>query len=297
MGQRADVRDPGAAPQLGGLRAGDHAAVADEDQFAQAETLLQFGDFVHDSGLVLGVAGKNLHGHRAALRRANQPDDDLLMALPAVAVVPEGHEAAALVGAFHVGTGDVVKHRGSRVGSQFLEGEGSLDGLPAGEQTVHRLVAMPVDIDRSVNAAQFPQDGVGPLLRELEFAPAPDQTPGDHREAIARPLLGTRVNGFVQPEPAGHGQNRRRGTVFAAAEKLEGFAAAFGHDVAAEGRLEQSQPLEWKTGETSVIGVADLAAPAEGRADDPVYLLSPALDLEMKLPKTHVATRKTKITH
>jgi hypothetical protein len=120
---------------------GDHAAVADEDEFADAVFFPQFFDVAFDGGGILGVAGENFDGDGAAFGVGEEADDDWFVASLAVAVVAELDEFAVCVLAFEVGAGDVVKDDATVTaggGAEVGFGEGLLDGGLAGWRSSRR---------------------------------------------------------------------------------------------------------------------------------------------------------------
>ena len=68
---------------------GDHAAVARQHHLAHPVAPAQFLDLALHGGRILRVAGKHLHGHRAAADVGQQSDDHLLEAALAIAAMAE----------------------------------------------------------------------------------------------------------------------------------------------------------------------------------------------------------------
>ena len=81
---------------------------------ATATTLGDRADLSGHRRGVLGMAGENLNRQRLALGVAQQPDDDLPLALFAVAVVAEGGQLIA--DPFEIAAGDIVEEKPRRAG-------------------------------------------------------------------------------------------------------------------------------------------------------------------------------------
>ena len=90
-------------------RAGDHAAVADQDHVAQPEALLQLGDLRRDGGRIGGVAFEHLDRDRTTVGGTQQADHQLRPVAAAVAAVAVPSQRAAA--SFQLGGGDVVEHQ------------------------------------------------------------------------------------------------------------------------------------------------------------------------------------------
>ena len=85
QGEWGSLVDPGA---------GDQAAVADEHHPLQREALLQLVNLRGERLRIGDIAGENLDRHRAAVRGAEQPEDDLRPVGPTVAAVAPLRELA-----------------------------------------------------------------------------------------------------------------------------------------------------------------------------------------------------------
>ena len=107
--QRGDPVEPGRAQRLLDPRAGQHAAVADQDHVAQPEALLQLGDLGGDGGWIGGVAFEHLDRHRTTIRGTQQADHQLRPVAAAVAAVAVAGQRTAA--ALEIGGGDVVEHQ------------------------------------------------------------------------------------------------------------------------------------------------------------------------------------------
>ena len=115
----------------------------------------------------------------------------------------------------------------------------ALNGALAFQEPVHRQVTMEIHIDFAFHAGQFPQSGVLPLVGQRQFAAGVDDASDDHRQAILDPGFFARVKSAVQPKFLGQLQQRIAGPVFLGGEDLEILCGALGHDIAAEGSLDQ----------------------------------------------------------
>jgi hypothetical protein len=147
--QRGDPVQACGFDVLGDARLGDHAAVADQHDMAEAEALLELLDLGRQRRRIAGVAVNDLDGNRASVRGAEQTVDDLQHALLAITVVATfGQRTAA---SLYVARRDVVEHLRIRVTTRHrvrmrdehavLEvalGQCGLDGGLALQQPVQR---------------------------------------------------------------------------------------------------------------------------------------------------------------
>src|SRR5207244_13592094 len=101
-----DVVKPGLSKVLD-LAAFDHPPIAHERHPLTTEALTRLLHLRGESFRILRVAAKNLRRDRRALLVAQQADDNLLLALLAVAVVAIGAVGIAL--AFQITAGHVVE--------------------------------------------------------------------------------------------------------------------------------------------------------------------------------------------
>jgi hypothetical protein len=101
-------------------------------------------------------------------------------------------------------------------------------------------------------------------------------------QAILDPSFLARVEGPVELELLGHLQQRVAGPVFLGGTDLNILGGARGHDVAAEGGLEQFEFLQRQPGQAPVVGMFDFAVLAVGGADEAHRMTSVGLDFEMK---------------
>ena len=104
-------RDPveiGRRHRLPDPRRGQHAAVAEEGNALDAEAAAKLPDLARHRRRVRSVASKCLHRNRATGPRAEQAEDNLLLALLAIAVVPEGRRRIAAT--FQVTRSHVVEN-------------------------------------------------------------------------------------------------------------------------------------------------------------------------------------------
>ncbi len=150
---------------------------------------------------------------------AQQTQHHLFVALFAIAVVTKEHDVAIEVGAFEISAGDVVKHQVAVL--KMLAGQGALNGLLTIQKPVHRQIAMLFDIDRALDAAQFPQGGVLPLVGEGQLAAGVNDPPDDHGQAILHPRFLTGVEGPIQLQILGQLQQRIAGSIFFGVESLK----------------------------------------------------------------------------
>jgi hypothetical protein len=135
------------------------------------------------------------------LGAAEQGNDHLLVAPLAVAIVAEGDELTLGIGPFKIAAGNVIKHQVAVL--EVPSGQGALNGALALQQPVHRRVTMLLNIDRPRGAAQFPQGGVFPLVRQRQLAARIDEPADDHGQAILHPGLLARVERPVQAQLLG----------------------------------------------------------------------------------------------
>ena len=84
---------------------------------------------VDHGGLILGIARVDFHPDRTTLVIANEPDDNLLTAFLAIAVIAKGDQFAVFVVAFKIDAGDIVEDHLSI--AQMTPGKGFLNGLLA----------------------------------------------------------------------------------------------------------------------------------------------------------------------
>ena len=98
---------------------------------------------------------------------------------------------------------------------------------------------MLLNIDRPRGAAQFPQGGVFPLVRQRQLAARIDEPADDHGQAILQPGLLAAVKGPVQAQLLGQLQQRVAGAVFLGGAQLERLGGALRDHLPAEGGLEQ----------------------------------------------------------
>ena len=111
---------------------GEHAAVADQRDASDAETLPDLVHLPSQRGRIGRVPGEHLDRQGAASGRAQQPEHDLLLALLAVPVVAEGGQRAEPP--LQVARAHVVQEQGGVL--EVPVGEAGLDPALAGQQPV-----------------------------------------------------------------------------------------------------------------------------------------------------------------
>ena len=121
--------------------------------------------------------------------------------------------------------------------------QSTLNGALALQEPIHRQITMELYIDFAFHAGQFPQSGVFPLVGERQFAAGIDDASDDHRQAILYPGFFARVKSPVQSKFLGQLQQRIAGPIFLRCEDPQILCGALGHDIAAEGRLQQFELL------------------------------------------------------
>jgi hypothetical protein len=141
---------------------------------------------------------------------------------------------------------------------------------------------MLLDIDRPLGATQLPQGGVLPLVRQRQLAAGIDEPADDHGQAILDPSLLAGVKRPVQAQLLGQLQQRVAGAVFLGGAQRDGLSGAFGHDLTAEGGLEQFKLRQAQAGEPPVGGMFDFAVLAEGGADEADGVAPVVLDFEVE---------------
>ena len=220
VAQGGDPAEAGVLPQVFDLGVGEHAAVADQHEALQAETVAQGLDLVGHGGGVGGVAGIGLHGERAALAVGEHAVDDDRPAALAVAAVAEPHQGAGT--AFVVAAGDVVKHLG--VDAEVALGEPLLDAALALQQPVHGLVE---GILVGVLQAQFGGQGGGvPEAGGGELGGGLQQALGDHGEDTVAMGRGTAVEQSGEAQLAASLEDEFDMAVRAGADDGEGLVGA-----------------------------------------------------------------------
>src|ERR1700712_2054394 len=118
------------------MRAGDHAAVADQHHVAEAEALLELVDLRRQRRRIAGVAVEHFDRNLTTVRCAEQAVDDLQGAFLAVtAVSPFGQRTTAPL---HGARRDVVEHQ--RAVLKVTLGQRGLDGGLACQQPVECCV-------------------------------------------------------------------------------------------------------------------------------------------------------------
>src|SRR5262249_32063874 len=92
-------------------RLGDHAAVSDQHDVSNPETLLHLLDLSRQRRRIANIAFENLDRHRTSLCRAHKAEHDLKLVAFAIAIVAAfGQRARATL---KIGRGDVVKNEGA----------------------------------------------------------------------------------------------------------------------------------------------------------------------------------------
>ena len=166
----------------------------------------------------------------------------------------------------------------------MLGGEVFFNGVLALQQPVHGRVAVLVDIDGPLAAAEAPEGGVGGALGQGELAALIDQAPHDHRQAVPHPrFVGPRIEGFVQSDVFGQAQQGGTGPVFERVGGAQGLGVGFEHDLPVNRGLDEQQHVEGQAGEAAVGGVAELTGDgiAKGGAQDADRGGVPALDFKV----------------
>ena len=158
--QGGDPVQTGRLQVLADAGRGEHAAVADQGDAGDAETLLNPLHLPTQRGWIGRVPGEHLDSQGTAIGRAQQPEHDLLLALFAVPVVAEGGQRAEAP--LQIAGTHVVQDQGGVV--EVPVGEAGLDPLLAGEQPVehgeHLVARDGAELEQSAEA------GVGGLRGE-----------------------------------------------------------------------------------------------------------------------------------
>ena len=87
---------------------GKHAAVSHQDDALQVKALAQLGNLCRHGLRIAGVALEDLDGHRTALGRGEDAEDDLRIAPPLIARVAAGGDGAVMP--FKVSRGQIIEH-------------------------------------------------------------------------------------------------------------------------------------------------------------------------------------------
>ena len=106
----------------------------------------------------------------------------------------------------------------------------------------------------------------------------------DHGEGVADPGFGGfRIEGAVEADVFGEGEQGGGGSIFFGAEDFEGIGVVLGQDVVTQGGLDVEEGGEWQASEAAVLPMFDLAVGrvAEGGAQDADGVLAVALDFEV----------------
>jgi hypothetical protein len=111
-----------------------------------------------------------------------------------------------------------------------------------------------------------------------------DDAPDDHGQRVAHPGLGGfGVEGAVEADVFGQGEQGGGSAVFLGGEDFEGGGVVFGQNVVAEGGLDVEQGAQRQAGEAAMLLVFDFTVGriTKGRAQDADGVLAVALDFEM----------------
>ncbi len=262
--QRGDPPQPRGPEVLADAGVGQHPPVAGHDDPREREAP---GELLDPGGHGAGVGRVALEdpgGHRTALPVAEQGEDDLKLAAPAVA------GAAALgrraLRALEVHRGQIAEHE--RAVLDMPGRQSPLDARLPPQQPVHRLAEL---LRRRVFGAELLARRVGLRLGGEapgggELRAGVEDAGGDHRRRQGAHPRGTAVE---QPLEAQLPRRARDGgdmPVGSGAQDLEGVV----HRLQGDAALEQdAQPPDDLVGPLREVGegaLADLAVPAEGLA-------------------------------
>ena len=195
-------------------RLGDHAAIPDQHDPAEAEAAAQLADLGGQRHRVGDIAFKDLDGDRASLLAAQQAIDDLRAVRPVIAAVAALGQFTAL--AFEIAGADIVEHQDAVL--EMAAGQGLLDAGLGGLQPVHRLVEF-VGIDFA-QPQQRPQrvggGGVAELARGGKLGGGLDDAGDDQGENELGPALRPSGQDLVKAYPA---QRAERGGHMPARER------------------------------------------------------------------------------
>ena len=181
LAQCGDPLEPlDGAQLLGDALLRQHPPVADPHHVLEAKALAHLAQLAAQRLGVAGIAREHLHRHRAALGTAQQPQDDLRLALLAIARVAKRDERATLP--LEVDRGDVVEHE--RPLAQVALGQRRLDPRLTRQQPVHGFVEF-VRLARA-QAEQLAERGAGGVGIEApgggELGARLDQARHEHRQ-------------------------------------------------------------------------------------------------------------------
>ena len=177
---------------------GDHPPVAHHHHVGEPEALAHRLCGRDERGGVGGVAGEDLHCHRAAFGVAGEPVLDLGFPRFAVAgVAPAGQRATT---ALHPAARQVVEHPAP--GGQVAPCQGHLDVALAGKEPVHGGVD--VVGGRPLHPQVGPERGGGPPARRRQLG-GRLACPGHHQRQGQVPLGAGRAQELGQTELPGHG--------------------------------------------------------------------------------------------
>ena len=212
------------------------------------------------------VATEDLGGHRTAVPVAEQGEDDLQLAAPAVAGVAALGQRA--LRALEVHRGQVAEHE--RAVLDVLRRQGPLDALLPPEQPVHRLVEF---LRRRVRRAGLLAQRVGQGLGAEaagggELRARVEDARRDHRQRQRPHPRRTAVQQSLEAQRAGRAQHGGGVSVGAGAQDLESVAEGLQGDAALE---QDAQPVHDVVGQLRQVGqgaLPDLAALAEGLAQE-----------------------------
>jgi hypothetical protein len=139
--------------------------------------------------------------------------------------------------------------------------EGFLDVDLAGEELVEGLVAVLVHVHGSFDSGELPEGGALALAGEGELAALVEDAPDDHGEGGCYPALGEGfgVQGGVEADVPGEGEEGGAGPVFAASQESDGVGVSRRDGLALECGLDVEEGFERQAAEASVRGVLDFA--------------------------------------
>ena len=184
----------------------DHAAVADEHDALQPKPHAQLLDLTGEGARVAEVAFEHLDGDRAAVRRAQEPEDDLRSVGTMIAAVAELRQFAAP--SLQIARSDIVEHEHAVLEVAF--GEDFLDvGLAAAQEVEGGVEFVLVDSAEVQHRAERVGGGrLAELARGGELGGRLDDPRHDHRQdQLGRTVRPLRQH-LVEPEPA-HRPERR----------------------------------------------------------------------------------------
>ena len=264
--QCRDPVQPGRLEVLADARRGEHAAVAHQGDAGDAEALADAPHPGADRGRVGGVAGERLDGQRAAVGGAQHPEDDLRLALLAVAAVAVGGQRAEPP--FEVAGADVVEDQGGV--AEVADGEAGLDPTLSSEQPVEEGEHFAAG--DGAEAEQGAEAGVGGVGREPagggELGVGSEDAGDDGGEGEGALAAGLAVEGALEAELAAGAEDGGDVAVGPGAFDVEEVGGVVAGDAALEDGAEGVADMGRELGEVAEGLLADALALAPSLAEE-----------------------------